>query len=136
MQGYSPLDADKLGEVGSGRPERRLARGMRERRWNKQGTNCSAMCGRHPGKSRKWKRLHLARGMQQAVLRIAQAVMVVTGVTMMVITRMIDRGELYDRRAVSHIVGEAFRIETPRPEACQEKDKYGKRDFSALRQHH
>ena len=136
MQGYSPLDADKLGDVASGRPERRFARGMRDRRWNKQGTHGSATRGRHPGKSGEWKRLRLARSMQQAVLRIAQAGVFVTGVTMMVITRVIDRSELYDRHVVSYIVGEAFRIETPYPEACQVNDKQGKRYFSALRQHH
>ena len=87
------------------------------------------MCGRYPGKSGEWKRLQLAGGMQQAVLRIAQAVMVVA---MMVITRMIDRGELHDRHVVSYIVREAFRIETPCPEACQKNDKHGKRYFSGL----
>ena len=93
MQGFSPLNADRLGENVSGWPERRLARGVCDKRYNKKGTNGSAMCGRHPGKSREWKRLQLARGMQQAVLGVAKAVtVVIVRVTMLKIARMIDGG--------------------------------------------
>ena len=97
-----------------------FAGGMRDRRWNKQRPHGSAMRGRRPGKSGKWKRLQLACCMQLAMLCIAQVVMVSGGVTMLVITRMINHGELHDGRAVSHIVGEAFCIETRCPEACHE----------------